>query len=201
MTVSLKPVSGSNIQPYVEDLARLRIEVFRSFPYLYDGDMSYEARYIETYAQSPRSLFVLALDDDQVVGVATGIPMSDETDEFRQPFSALGYDTDRIFYFGESVLLPGYRGQGIGVAFFDQREAYAQQLGGFTHCCFCAVERPTDHPQRPPDYQPLDEFWHHRGYRKEPRLTTEYRWKDVGDSQETAKSMTFWLKSLPGQTL
>lgn len=73
---------------------------------------------------------MLARDGDRVVGAATGIPMADETKEFKQPFIDQGYNPETIFYFGESVLLP------------------------------------------------------------------EYRWKDVGDHRETAKPMTFWLKSL-----
>lgn len=174
----------------------MRIEVFRSFPYLYDGDMAYERKYIDTYSRSPRSLFVLARDGDRVVGAATGIPMADETKEFKQPFIDHGYNPETIFYFGESVLLPAYRGQGIGVAFFEHREGYARDLGTFTHCCFCAVERPADHPLRPAGYQPLDGFWQNRGYRKVPELNTTYRWKDVGEDVETAKPMTFWLRAL-----
>ena len=45
---------------FVPDLARLRIAVFRDFPYLYDGTLAYEERYISTYLECPESLFVLA---------------------------------------------------------------------------------------------------------------------------------------------
>ncbi|TGN41742.1 GNAT family N-acetyltransferase [Marinobacter confluentis] len=196
MTITLQTRVGSAIEPYIDDLARLRITVFRDFPYLYDGNMAYEARYIATYSRSPRSLFVLAFDGDRLVGAATGIPMVDETEAFKKPFIEQGYSPQGIFYFGESVLLPDYRGEGIGVAFFDHRESYARALGGFSHCCFCAVERPADHRLRPRHYQPLDAFWGNRGYRKLPELKTEYRWKDVGEKEETAKPMTFWLKTL-----
>lgn len=196
MTISITRLSGRDIHPYLEDLARLRIKVFRRFPYLYDGNMEYERGYLETYARSPGSLFVLARDGQDVVGVATGIPMADETDEFKKPFVGQGLDPASIFYFGESVLLPEYRGQGIGVAFFDQRESFAREKGVFSHCCFCAVERPEDHPLRPSAYQPLDEFWKNRGYRKLPELQTSYSWKDVGEPRETAKTMTFWIKKL-----
>lgn len=196
MAVSIRRLSGDQIKPYLDDLARLRIEVFRHFPYLYDGDMDYERKYLDTYARSPESLFVLALDGESVVGAATGIPMDHETDEFKGPFNEQGYEPDKIFYFGESVLLPNYRGQGIGVAFFDHREGHAREQGRFTHCCFCAVERPQDHPLRPADYQPLDSFWHNRGYRKVPELTTTYAWKDVDQAAETAKPMTFWLRRI-----
>lgn len=196
MTVSLTRLSGADIHPHLDDIARLRIEVFRAFPYLYDGSMRYEQSYLETYARSPDSLFVLARDGDQVVGAATGIPMADETEEFRRPFQQKGMDPDRIFYFGESVLLPAYRGQGIGVGFFEHREAFARELGRFDQCCFCAVERPADHPRCPRDYQPLDSFWQNRGYRKLPDLQTQYRWTDVGDDEPSDKLMTFWLRPL-----
>ena len=64
MAVSIRRLSGDQIKPYLDDLARLRIEVFRHFPYLYDGDMDYERKYLDTYARSPESLFVLALDGE-----------------------------------------------------------------------------------------------------------------------------------------
>ena len=196
MTVQIFRLTGNDILPYLDDVAQLRIQVFRTFPYLYEGSMAYEQRYLSTYANSPDSVFVLAQDDDRVVGAATAIPMAHETDEFKQPFVDRGYDPERIFYFGESVLLPAYRGQGIGVAFFDHREARARELGGFTHCCFCAVERPEDHPARPDNYQPLDSFWRNRGYQSVPGLTTGYAWTDVGDQEQTTKPMQFWIRRL-----
>ena len=196
MTIQITSLSGNDILPYLDDVAQLRIQVFRAFPYLYDGSMDYERRYLSTYANSPDSLFVLARDDKRVVGAATAIPMAHETREFKQPFLDHGFDPERIFYFGESVLLPDYRGRGIGVAFFDHREVRARELGGFSHCCFCAVERPEDHPARPANYQPLDHFWRNRGYEAAPGLATHYAWTDVGDRVQTDKPMQFWIRRL-----
>ncbi|MDE3736857.1 GNAT family N-acetyltransferase [Pseudomonas resinovorans] len=192
----IRILQGAAIAPHIEDLARLRLTVFREFPYLYDGTLEYEARYLATYAESPESLFVLALDGERVVGASTGLPISDETDEFQRPFREQGWDPERIFYFGESVLLPEHRGAGLGVLFFAERESYARRLGRFEHCAFCAVERPHDHPRRPPDYQPLNEFWARRGYRHHPELRTAYHWRDLDEETESAKPMSFWLKEL-----
>jgi hypothetical protein len=61
-----------------------------------------------------------------------------------------------------------------------------------------AVERPDDHPRRPPDHVPLDAFWQRRGYTKHPELLATYRWKDLDEPRETPKPMTFWLKRLEG---
>lgn len=192
----IRLLHGADIVPHIDDLARLRLSVFREFPYLYDGTLDYETRYLTTYAASLESLFVLVLDGERVVGAATGLPMVDETAEFQRPFVEQGWDTQRIFYFGESVLLPAYRGRGFGVRFFNEREHYARQFGRFSHCAFCAVERPVDHPRRPANYQPLNEFWGRRGYRHHPRLRTEYRWRDLDEPMESAKPMSFWLKEL-----
>lgn len=96
MAITMVRLAGDQINPYLDDLARLRIEVFRSFPYLYDGDMAYERRYLDTYARSPDSLFVLALDGETVVGAATGIPMDHETDDFKGPFIEQGYEPEKI---------------------------------------------------------------------------------------------------------
>lgn len=198
--IELRSLRGQDIAPYLADLARLRIEVFREYPYLYDGSEDYEQRYLATYSRSPESLFVVALDRARVVGVSTGVPMDSEEDSFQQPFRDHGYDPARIFYFGESVLQRAYRGRGLGVRFFVEREAHARRLGRFAWTCFCAIERPPDHPARPPGHVPLDDFWRRRGYEKRPELATYYHWKEVGEADESAKPMTFWLKPLDGTT-
>lgn len=193
--MQIEIVHGKAVAPHVGDLARLRIAVFRAFPYLYAGSEDYEAAYLQTYAQSPESLFVLALDGERIVGASTGVPMTDASEEFRAPFAAAGIDPATVFYFGESVLLPGYRGRGLGVRFFEEREAYARRLGRFDWCAFCAVERPKDHPLRPADYAPLDDFWGRRGYTRRADLSTMLSWQDIGEAQETEKPMSFWLKA------
>ncbi len=192
--IRIQRLCGESLIQYIPELARLRIEVFRDFPYLYDGDFAYEEKYLKTYIDCPDSVIVLAFDGDSIVGASTAIPMKYETDEVKKPFVEHGYNPDEIFYCGESVLDKRYRGRGIGVRFFEEREAHAEELGGFKHITFCCVERPQDHPRRPADYVPLDKFWNKRGYFKHPELTTTYSWKDLDDVEETPKPMTFWLK-------
>lgn len=192
--IRIERKSGTALIEHISDLARLRIEVFRDFPYLYDGDFEYEKKYLQTYIDCPQSVIVLAFDGDEVVGASTAMPMKYETAEIQKPFIENGYNLDEVFYCSESVLNKNYRGLGIGVRFFEEREAHAAELGGFKHITFCCVERPIDHPRRPADYVPLDKFWNKRGYVKHPELHTEYVWKDLDDEEETAKPMTFWLK-------
>lgn len=178
----------------IGELARLRMTVFRAFPYLYDGSVDYEERYLKTYIRSPRAVIVSASDGGTIVGAATALPLADASEEERAPFEAAGWDIGKVCYFGESVLLDDWRGRGIGVAFFTHREAHARSLGLST-AVFCAVDRPVDHPARPAGYVPLDDFWSKRGYRRIP-LETTFSWKDLGDEEETAKRMLFWGKEL-----
>ncbi len=192
--VRIETVTGGSVLPWLEDLAALRIRVFRQFPYLYDGSMDYERDYLAEYAESERGLIVLALDQDRVVGCSTGLPLAEADAAFRRPFVEAGRDLESVFYFGESVLEAEYRGRGLGHQFFDQREAHARRLG-YPVTAFCAVVRPPDHPLRPPGYRVLDGFWRKRGYRPFPELQARFAWKDVDQAGETQKSLVFWLKS------
>lgn len=200
--------TGADLERHIPEVARLRLQVFRDFPYLYDGDLDYEARYLRTYSQAPGSLVVLAVDGERVVGASTGLPLMAATDEVKAPFISHNYDPTTVFYLGESVLLPDYRGHGIGVLFFEAREAHARALasdpessfGPLRHLAFCTVERGHEDPRRPASHVPLDRFWCKRGYRRHPQLRTSFSWRELGEAAETPKPMVFWLKSVSGNS-
>ncbi|WP_020407331.1 GNAT family N-acetyltransferase [Hahella ganghwensis] len=192
--IEIDTVSGRDITPWLEDIAKLRLQVFREFPYLYEGSLDYESDYLKKYASSDKSVFILAKVNRKVVGAATGLPLIDADEEFQAPFKEHGLNISQYFYFGESVLDKNFRGRGIGHMFFDAREAFAWH-NCFRWTTFCAVERPENHPQRPPNYRPLNQFWEARGYQQRPELNTCYSWQDIGEPEETSKPMIFWIKS------
>ncbi len=187
---------GVAASPYLDAVAQLRITVFRAFPYLYDGDVDYESRYLSTYMRSVDSVVVLAFDADRVIGASTGIPLVDETDEFQQPFVDRGMALDGVFYCGESVLLPEYRGQRIGHRFFDEREGHARRLGGFSMTAFCAIVREQDDPRRPPTYRANDVFWRKRGYRRHDDMSCHVAWKEIGADASSLHELAFWTRPL-----
>lgn len=194
MNLTTRILTGTALADALDDVARLRIAVFRDWPYLYDGDLDYERDYLRAY-QSPGAVVVAAQDGDRVVGAATGAPMRDHADEFATAFADRPEALDDIFYCAESVLLPEYRGQGLGHAFFDAREAHARQTG-YRYAAFCSVIRPPDHPARPADYRPLDGFWRKRGYAPLPGVIAHFDWKDSGEPAQTRKSLQFWMRQL-----
>lgn len=195
MSIDVRAVTGAEIGDLIDDLAGLRITVFRDWPYLYDGDRDYERQYLAAYQTSPGAVVVGAFDAGRLVGAATGTPMEDHAAEFGAAFAGAGIDLADLFYCAESVLLPAYRGRGIGKAFFAHREAHACALNR-RYSTFCAVERPSDHPARPAGYVPLDAFWTTMGYARRPDLRAAFSWRDVGEAAATEKPMQYWLKEL-----
>lgn len=186
---------GNDIATVFDDLAQLRISVFKEFPYLYEGSVGYEMEYLRTYSESDRAFLFAVYDEDKMVGATTCLPLSDETAELKTTFEQKGFDISRIFYFGESILLPNYRGMGLGHRFFDEREKHALSFGIYTTTCFCSVVRADNHPLKPNGYRPNDAFWAKRGYQKNPELTIEMDWLDIGEAEITSKPMIFWTKT------
>ncbi len=195
MNICIESFSGKCIRPYITDLARLRMDIFRDFPYLYEGSIAYEENYLETYLRSDETIIVVVKDGDRVVGASSGLPLNMETDEVLEAFNGSGIRPEEVFYFGESLLMKAYRGQGIGHAFFDERERHARALERFNYTAFFAVQRPENHPLRPKNYKPLDTFWRKRGYEPRPDMISHYSWQDIDLPEETKKPMMFWIKS------
>ena len=54
MRLTFREYVGPEIASVINDLARLRVAVFRDWPYLYDGDAAYEREYLARYAKENR---------------------------------------------------------------------------------------------------------------------------------------------------
>lgn len=193
--VRIDCLRGEQVNAHLQGLAELRITVFREWPYLYEGSLDYERRYLDTYVRCPDSLVVLVRDGDRCVGASTVLPLVDAEPDMQAPFAERGMAIETLAYFGESLLLRDWRGRGLGVKFFDLREAHARSLG-LSQATFCAVQRPDDHAARPADHVPNDAFWNRRGYAPVPGLHCHYHWPDVGESSPSSKPMQFWIRSL-----
>lgn len=188
-------LQGAAIASQLEPLAHLRLQVFRDWPYLYEGTLDYERHYLETYIACPNSLAVLVWDGAQCIGATTALPMTQAQPEMRVPFEQAGLPVADYLYFGESVVLASHRGLGIGVRFFELREAHALSLD-LAHCTFCAVDRPIDHPLKPDDYLGNDRFWQRRGYTRRPELACTFDWQDLDQPALTAHRLSFWTRRL-----
>ncbi|MEL6298806.1 MAG: GNAT family N-acetyltransferase [Pseudomonadota bacterium] len=197
--IEIVRLTGGEASAAIPDLSRLRCEVFRAWPYLYEGTAQSEADYLGAFIEADDAIIIAAREGDAIIGAATASPLMSHTPEFGPLFAAHGIAPDGVFYCGESVLLEDYRGRGIGHAFFDKREAAGRDLGAargqaFTHFAFCGVIRSDDDPRRPATYRPLDAFWRKRGYQPVAGMVGAYPWREIGDTAETDHPMQFWLR-------
>jgi GNAT superfamily N-acetyltransferase len=193
--LTINTFRGADIKPYLPELANLRIQVFREYPYLYEGDIEYETKYLSTYLNAPDGLIVVVFAGSQVVGASTAIPMRYEPAECQKPFIENSIAIEDVCYFGESILLPAYRGQGIYPIFFQERERAAISFGSKI-ATFCAVNRAEHDPRRPANYVALNNYWERAGYSMHPELNTYFEWKEIGEQTTSPKKMIFWLKQL-----
>jgi GNAT superfamily N-acetyltransferase len=191
---ALETVTGAANAPLLPALSRLRIAVFREWPYLYDGAAASEEQYLRSFLAGADAAIVVARDAAGTpVGCATCIPALQSDAAVQAALRRGGIDPARTCYFGESVLLPAHRGGGIGVGFFTAREAQARRLG-LTTAAFCAVVRNPNDPRRPSAYTPLDGFWAKRGFRPRRDVSLVIDWREIGDDRETPHSLAFWVK-------
>lgn len=197
-SITFQTLTGTAMNEALGEVARLRLSLFREFPYLYEGTEEAEAAYLQTYAAAQGALLVLARDEaagGRVVGVCTAVPLSAEEAEFQRPFVAAGIDPTQVLYVGEALLEAQYQGQGLGNALLDRAEAHAATLG-LPLMAAAMVVRPDDHPQKPQGWRSPRSLLERRGYVVRPELDTTLTWQEVGESAPTAKPMRFWVRGL-----
>ncbi len=194
--ISIRALTGADLEDALNAVAQLRITVFRDWPYLYDGSLDYERDYLQTYRDSPSALLMGAFDGETLIGASTSTPMEDHAEAFAAPLASLALPLKDILYGAESVLLPPYRGIGIGHRFIQAREGHARSLGR-SHVAFCSVQREEGDPRRPATVRTNDAFWRRHDYAPLPGVLARFDWKDVGDSAESTKELQFWMRKLP----
>ena len=179
-----------------EELATLRINVFREYPYLYDGSLEYEKNYLSQYLSTKNSALVIVKDAERIIGAVTGIPLNETFSDCKDFFIENKIPMEGIFYLGEITLLKEYRGQGIGARMYELFEEFVRGNNEYKQIALCEVVSPKNDPRRTSDYFCLDSFWAKRGYVKNPDWVTQFSWKDLGSEEESYHPMVFWIKNL-----
>ncbi len=196
-TISFQSAKGNEIQKWIPELASLRIQIFKDWPYLYEGNLDYEKKYLSRYSQAEKSFIALALNDNKVIGATSCIWLPEESDKsIQQAFKDKSYIASDVVYFGESILLPIYRGIGIGSEFMQLRENFAKDVCHAKFAAFCSVQRPQNHSLRPKDYISLEAFWSAKKFQKQEDMFCSMSWQDIDQKIETEKQLQFWVKEL-----
>lgn len=193
--MEIKVLHGSEIAPYIPQLAKLRLCIFCEYPYLYEGSFACEEEYLSMYSSSKNSLLILLEDNHQMIGAATGLPLAECNTEIQSLFLKHNIPTQGIFYFGEILILKAYRNKKMGNALYRQFEKSVKEKRA-RKIVFYELIREENEEKKPADYFPLDNYWKKKGFVKQEDLITYFAWKEVGSTEEIEHPMVLWTKDL-----
>jgi ribosomal protein S18 acetylase RimI-like enzyme len=187
---------GEEVLPCLDEVAALRIEIFREWPYLYEGDIKTEKNYLKVYVDTKDSVLVLAKDHEKIVGVVMGLPVADSMKQIQKEYQRQNVSMDGIFYLADAIIFAPYRGQGIGTRMLQTFENSVLEMQKYGQISCCEIVRDQNHPLKPKEYQSLDAFWDHLGFLVSPGWQTSFDYLDIGNTEETPHPMRFRRKTI-----
>lgn len=186
---------GSEILPYLDQVAKLRIDIFREWPYLYEGDLKTEKNYLKVYADAKDSILVVAEEGNQVIGIAIGVPLNESIELVQDVFREKQVSMENRYYFADAILLKEYRGQNIGLTMIQKFEQAVGELKRYGEIYGFEIVRDENDPRKPEGYRSLDPLWEKLGYGVIPGWEAHVEWLDVGDLEKTSHLMRFRKKN------
>jgi len=198
--VEIEILVGENSIGYIETVSKLRIDIFREYPYLYEGDLNYEQQYVKGYTMDKKAMIALARIDGKIAGVSTGIPLISDSEivvDAKKVFSKDNIDIGDYYYYGEVIVLPEYRGKGITTQLYDAQHELVKEWG-YKHVCILTVVREESHPLKPITYRSPDKMWEHLGFFRN-NLTVDYHWPTIHADKsvkDVSNKLEFWTKDL-----
>ena len=188
-------LTGTAISEVLDDVATLRLEIFREYPYLYQGRREDELKYLSTYVEAPDACVILAYDGHVVIGAVAGMPLIHEDAQMLDAFAGIEFPLNEAYYVGELLFLPVYRNCGLGQKLLDLHESHIFPFGRYRSLTCATVWRPDDHPSRPCDYIPITRFLSRNGFVQFSEVTANFIWLEI-DGVKRDHPMQFWSKEL-----
>lgn len=188
-------LTGAAIAGVLEELATLRLDIFREYPYLYQGRREDELIYLGSYAEIPDACVILAHDGAVVIGAVAGMPLIHEDARMMDAFAGTTFLLNEVYYVGELLFRPAYRNCGLGQNLLARLEGHLRACGRYRQLACATVERPDAHPLRPFDDIPITRFLARTGFTRLPGITTSFIWRET-DGVKRDHPMQFWSKEL-----
>ena len=195
MDISERLLQGSQIQEYLDQIAQLRLTIFKEYPYLYDGRLKDELVYLQHFANHAETIAIIASCGNQLAGAVTAIPLQFESEELTSPFAVTPYPVERVMYVGELLFYPDYRNKGLGTRLLSRIEQHTLTWNNYEYLTSATVMRPEDHSCRPEGYVPIERFLQRNRFDKLPGVTSHFTWKEI-DGTRRDHEMQFWIKAL-----
>jgi ribosomal protein S18 acetylase RimI-like enzyme len=197
-TYHYKVLVDSQLKQEEKDfIAQSRINFYRGYPYLYEGNMEEERDYVKWFFSSPKSAVAFAYDGEKIIGFITGTPLVYFDEHFKgsaDSFKKAELIPEDYYYLTDVIILPEYRGNGIAKKLCRMLEEYAKQLE-FRAGCF-VNERHEKHPLKPAEYTDLDDIFIRSGCIKLP-ISVIHNWKTImvdGNNQDQDHTLVYWHK-------
>ena len=199
MDVSYQLFAGQDLYAWIECIGQWRIDTFCHFPYLYSGNIENEQKYMRAFASGSNAFLCVAFVANAPVGIITASPLlTDKSIAKGSPAEAFqhkGLNPAEYFYLGEVIVLPEFRGAGVGIELLRRAEQEVQRRK-FSHLALLCVERSEQHPLRPKDYSAPDPLWIRMGFQK-TEMKMEFEWlafEPSGLDRLQKHMMVFWTK-------
>lgn len=200
MNFTIELCAGKDVKKYLELVSKFRIKLFAKYPYLYKGDLEYEKKYIDSYANNTQSTIAAAKIDQEIIGLSTGIPLISESEilsEADSLFKNQHIDPKKIYYYGEIMVLPKFRGHNISSRLLNAQDELIKTWG-YTHVSLLTVVREKNHPLQPINYKSTDIVWEKMGYHK-TGLQLKFYWptfQNDGTIKEEDHVLELWLREI-----
>ncbi|MES2121455.1 MAG: GNAT family N-acetyltransferase [Chlamydiota bacterium] len=185
--IAYEVVQGEEMQKYLGEMIRFRLELFRESPYFYEGTEDGEREYLNQYLRSDEGVFIVAKAGTEVLGLISGIPMR-ELEESSRLFLKNNISIDSIFYLGEVVVDPRYQGSPIEIALYRELEDHVRSLSGYNQIAECI---PVLTEENSTGY-----LFEELGAVKHPALIDCFFWKEIGKEGTVPHFMQYWIKPL-----
>ena len=195
--ISEQFLQGAQIHDCLEDIAQLRLAIFKEYPYLYDGRLQDELEYLRHYAAHGEAIAIIAFCANNIAGAVTAIPLHCESNDMTAPFAATSYPVERVYYIGELLFYQDYRNQGLGTRLLSRIEQHVRKQMSYDYLASATVVRPDNDPLCPEGYVPIKRFLDRNRFVKLPGVTTHFTWKET-DGMRRGHEMQLWIKDLAG---
>jgi hypothetical protein len=190
--ISYKIIKNKEIESYTKYIASLRLMMFKEFPYLYEGSLEQEEKYLSFYTDFPDGRVVLAKQGGCIAGLLTGMPMisiCEHISDFKKTLDEHKRTLNGAYYYGEGLVLPAYRGQGMLTKMFEVLNNEIKIMG-YNHAYGITVIRDKNDARRPAHYRDTDTLWDRMGLTK---TTMVYggKWPTIIKTGDTAIEMNY----------
>lgn len=155
------------------EIGALRIEIFREWPYLYEGEIEEASTYLKDYIKDESGRLITLENEGEILGMVTGIAVA------FYDAHLLAETSPRYYYWGDFILKKAYRGHQLGQQLFDAAREVFKTLD-FDTLLMAMIKRDAFDPRRPKEARDMREFAKKVGF-KSNGVSLFYKWREIGE--------------------